>query len=160
MNIPLNIDWQQILLHMLNFSILTLGMYVLLYNPVKNFMDARAVRYNKVHVEASEKLEQAEALKQSYEQRLANIDKELEAHKAQAMQEAETEVKKILQDAEEQAAKMIAHAQATAKLEREKILEDVQQEITDMAISATERLLAQSTSDAFDEFLDSVEKGV
>ena len=34
MNIPLNIDWQQILLHLLNFVILAGGLYLLLYKPV------------------------------------------------------------------------------------------------------------------------------
>ena len=35
MNIPLNIDFQQILLHLLNFAILGGGLYLLLYKPVK-----------------------------------------------------------------------------------------------------------------------------
>ena len=34
-NIPLNVDWQQILLHWMNFVILTGGLYFLLYKPVK-----------------------------------------------------------------------------------------------------------------------------
>ena len=36
--IPLNIDWRQILLHLLNLVILFLILYFLLYNPVKKFM--------------------------------------------------------------------------------------------------------------------------
>ena len=44
-NIPLNIDWQQILLHLFNFSILVGGLYLLLFKPVKNFMDKRAKHY-------------------------------------------------------------------------------------------------------------------
>ena len=44
-NIPLNIDWQQILLHLFNFSILVGGLYLLLFKPVKNFMDKRARHY-------------------------------------------------------------------------------------------------------------------
>lgn len=35
---PLNIDWQQILLHLLNFLILGVGLYLLLYKPVRKFM--------------------------------------------------------------------------------------------------------------------------
>ena len=38
MNIPLNIDWQQILLHFFNFSILVGGLYLLLFKPVKSFI--------------------------------------------------------------------------------------------------------------------------
>lgn len=35
MNMPLNMDWQQILLHLLNFVILFAILYFLLYEPVK-----------------------------------------------------------------------------------------------------------------------------
>ena len=38
MGIPLNVDWQQILLHLFNFIILFGGLWLLLYKPVKNFM--------------------------------------------------------------------------------------------------------------------------
>ena len=41
MNVPLNIDWQQILLHLMNFAILAGGLYLLLYKPVKQFMAKR-----------------------------------------------------------------------------------------------------------------------
>ena len=47
MNIPLNIDWQQILLHLLNFVILAGGLYLLLYKPVKTFMEKRQQYYPK-----------------------------------------------------------------------------------------------------------------
>ena len=42
---PLNIDWQQILLHLLNFLILAVGLYFILYKPVKKFMKKREVDY-------------------------------------------------------------------------------------------------------------------
>ena len=45
MNIPLNIDWQQILLHFFNFSILVGGLYLLLFKPVKRFMEKREKHY-------------------------------------------------------------------------------------------------------------------
>lgn len=41
MGVPLNIDWQQILLHLFNFLILAGGLYLLLYKPVKAFMEKR-----------------------------------------------------------------------------------------------------------------------
>ena len=39
---PLNIDWQQILLHALNLSLLVGGLYALLFKPVKRYLDARS----------------------------------------------------------------------------------------------------------------------
>lgn len=52
MNIPLNIDWQQILLHLLNFVILAGGLYFLLYKPVKQFMAKREEHYRSVDAQA------------------------------------------------------------------------------------------------------------
>ena len=56
MNIPLNIDWQQILLHLLNFVILAGGLYLLLYKPVKAFMEKRQAYYQEQDRQAAEKL--------------------------------------------------------------------------------------------------------
>ena len=54
MNIPLNIDWQQILLHLFNFAILAGGLYLLLYRPVKDFMKKREEHYQSMD-EAAER---------------------------------------------------------------------------------------------------------
>ena len=53
MNIPLNIDWQQILLHLLNFVILAGGLYLLLYKPVKTFMEKRQQYYQEQDAKAA-----------------------------------------------------------------------------------------------------------
>ena len=52
MGVPLNIDWQQILLHLFNFLILFGGLYLLLYRPVKAFMDKRTAYYADMDAEA------------------------------------------------------------------------------------------------------------
>lgn len=158
MNIPLNINLQQILLHLLNFSILTLGLYWLLYNPVKNFMEQRAGHYVQIETDAMNKLKEAEDLKTSYEDRLGDIEKEIEERKANAAQEAKAAADTVLLDANERASKLIADAQESAQQKRAKILEEAQEEIASLAISATEKLLAQSGSDALDQFLDAVKK--
>ena len=59
MNIPLNIDWQQIILHLLNFAILAGGLYFLLYHPVRKFMDQREEHYRQMENEAQQRLDQA-----------------------------------------------------------------------------------------------------
>ena len=158
MNIPLNIDWQQILLHLLNFSVLTLGLYLLLYNPVRNFMAQRAEHYQNLQSQTQQKLEQAEGLEASYNQRLQDIDTAIEQKKALAEQETRQAADALLQDAKEQAAKLMADAQAAAQKERAQILEDSRQEIARMAVAATEKLLAQSASGALDQFLAAAKK--
>ena len=63
---PLNIDIQQILLHLLNFTLLFAGLYFLLYKPVKNFMKKREQHYMDMQKSADEMLEHAQQAKKEY----------------------------------------------------------------------------------------------
>jgi len=63
MNIPLNIDWQQILLHFFNFSILVGGLYLLLFKPVKSFMAKREKHYADMESAAVAREKDTEELK-------------------------------------------------------------------------------------------------
>ena len=69
-NLPLNIDIQQVLLHLLNFVILFAGLYFILYKPVRKFMDAREEHFKKLEEEAKGKVEEGEKAKEEYEQKL------------------------------------------------------------------------------------------
>ena len=73
MGVPLNIDWQQILLHLFNFLILFGGLYLLLYRPVKAFMDKRTAYYADMDAEAKRKLADAERQEKQYQTHLHNI---------------------------------------------------------------------------------------
>lgn len=55
MGIPLNVDWQQILLHLFNFIILFGGLWLLLYKPVKDFM-AKREAYSRLPPRSSQPL--------------------------------------------------------------------------------------------------------
>ena len=74
---PLNINLQQILLHWMNLSILTGGLYFLLFKPVKQFMDKRAAYYQQLEEQASDKLAQAERLKAEAQAKLEAADDEI-----------------------------------------------------------------------------------
>ena len=78
MNMPLNIDWQQILLHALNLVILIAGLYLLLFKPVKRFMDERTQKYQSMADDAAEKTRQAQALYADYQNRLKGADAEIQ----------------------------------------------------------------------------------
>ena len=77
MNLPLNIDIQQIFLHLFNFCILVAGLYILLYKPVKNFMNKRVEYYESLDREAKEKLTEADKLMADYQAQLKEVDKEI-----------------------------------------------------------------------------------
>ena len=88
--IPLNIDWRQILLHLLNLVILFLILYFLLYNPVKKFMEKRKKHYEEQNAESEAKLADAKANKEKYEKLLTNAEEEI-AEKKRADRKAEND---------------------------------------------------------------------
>ena len=71
-DLPLNIDVQQILLHFFNFAILFVGLYLILYKPVKDFMDNRTAKYNKDKEEAENLLNSAAEKEKLYQRRKLN----------------------------------------------------------------------------------------
>jgi F-type H+-transporting ATPase subunit b len=156
MNVPLNIDWQQILLHLFNFGILAGGLYLLLYAPVKKFMAAREARYEEMDRAAKEKLSSAEKTEQEYEQKLADAEEEIRKKKAQAAAEAEQAANAQLADAARQAGHILAQAKENAVQEHRRMIESAQREIADLALEASKKVLAQSEN-CYDSFLASSE---
>jgi len=141
MNIPLNIDWQQILLHLFNFAILAGGLYFLLFQPVKSFMDKRIAYYKGMEKEAADKMEQAKKQEQEYRKRLEDADSEIKSRKEQAAKDAERMAETVLKDANKQREHILAEAQKEAEHEKEKILQDAKEEIVELALAATVKML-------------------
>lgn len=156
MNIPLNIDWQQILLHLLNFVILAGGLYLLLYKPVKTFMEKRQQYYQEQDAKAAKTLADAEKTAAEVRQQLKNADADAAAKLAAAQKSADAAMQRQLSDAR---AQILADAHAAAQREHDKLLSDAQKELKDLAVTATEKLVLQSDGDAFDQFLDAAERG-
>ena len=105
MNIPLNIDWQQILLHLLNFAILAGGLYLLLYKPVKAFMAKREGWYQQQADAAEKTRQEAEALKAAAqaqaEKLLSDARVIAENDRKRVMEETEHQVKELVSAAAE-----------------------------------------------------------
>lgn len=157
---PLNIDWQQILLHLFNFVILFAILYILLYKPVKQFMDKRIEYYRKLDEEAKQKLADAEEAKARYTQSVLNSEAEFASRREKAHKELEESLAVRKKQAEEETAGMIAEAKKNAEREREKILKEAQCEIADMVTAATEKIvLTHDTSETFDQFLAVAQRG-
>ena len=152
-NLPLNIDLQQIFLHLLNFTILLAGLYFLLYEPVKKFMNKRTAYYEDLDRQAKEKMEEARRVRRSYEERLMEAEEEIRQRGEEVQKSAAAQAQAQIQDAAEEAAHILAKAQAEARAERERMLNEVRGQISDLVAMATERLVLDSTSTAYDQFL-------
>lgn len=159
-NIPLNIDWQQILLHALNLVILVGGLYLLLYKPVKNFMAKRKEYYEQMDKKSNENLENSEAIKKEINERLKNLNAEISQKKTTVNKEIEDYRNTELAKASKEAEDIVKKAMADGNLEKERILSSANEEIKNLVCEATEKLVLDSTaSDAYDQFLDKALKG-
>jgi len=152
-NLPLNIDIQQIFLHLLNFTILLAGLYFLLYEPVKKFMGKRTAYYEDLDRQATEKLEEARKVRRSYEAKLEEAEEEIRRQSEEAQKAAAEQAQVQLREAKEEAAHILAKARAEAQSERERTLNEARGQISDMVAVAAERLVLASTSAAYDQFL-------
>ena len=158
MNIPLNIDWQQILLHVLNFVILFGGLYFLLYKPVKNFMAKREAHYAEMAQKAQSELDSAEKIKANYQEQLKSVEGEISAKRTEAQKELDRSVQQQLSDAHAQADKIVADAQKDAARVHDKMIADAQKELTELAMEATKKIVYKDC-DPYVAFLDQAERG-
>lgn len=158
MSIPLNIDWQQILLHLFNFAILAGGLYLLLYRPVKKFMEQRQNHYESMHQQAQQDREQAEKLKAEYEDKLSQVETAITQRKAEAEQELSQLRSQRVAEAKQEAEAILAKARESAKREQEELVSSASKELVDMAVTAAEKIALGADGDPYEQFLNLAER--
>lgn len=154
---PLNIDWQQILLHWMNLAILTGGLYLLLYKPVKNFMAKREQHYRQMDEQATHQLEEAERVRVEYQAKLESAEEEIRLSRVQAQRAAQQEREVQLAQAKEEARQIVARAHSEAERSRDRVMRDSKRELRKLAVQATQKMAFKA--DPFDQFLDLAEEG-
>ena len=156
---PLNIDFLQILLHLLNFTLLFAGLYFLLYKPVKQFMQKREDHYKEMQTAADDMLKNAQESQAEYETKLRAIDDEIAAKKRANAIELEKVRREKTEAAEKEAAKILEDAKAEGRAVRDQIVSGARSQITEMVEEiARKTLISEDESTTFDAFLDAAEK--
>ena len=155
---PLNIDFVQVLLHLLNFVILAGGLTILVYKPVMKFLDARRAKFEALAEQNQAAKEESDRLQQAYASRLADAEAEIAEQRQKAERESADAAKAYLDAAKEKAAAIPSAAEAEAETRRAQILDSAQTEIGELVIEAAQKLVsntadAERTSALYDEFL-------
>ena len=158
MNAPLNIDLTQILLHALNFVILAGALTLILYKPVKKFLDERRSHYEKLERENEEAAARCRELKTEYEEKLREADAMALEKQREAEREMAQNAARYVDAAKEKAEAIVKAAEEEAEARKEHILESAQTEIGELVISATQKLMngkadPETDSALYDEFI-------
>ena len=104
-----------------------------LFNPVRNMMQGRQDRIKNELDSAAADMENARALKEEYEAKLKDINKEAEEILSEARKKALASENKIGADAKEEAARIIERAGVEAELEKNKAVDEVKREMVVLA---------------------------
>ena len=156
---PLGIDFAQVLLHFLNVVILFVGLYVLLYAPVKKFMDDRAAQYKKRDEKSREKLAEAEKIKAEYEEKLRRAEEEIAAQRKTAAEEIAADRKQVQETAKAEAKQIVEDAKRSATDQRLKIVRSAKEDITRMIEEATRKVMdGDNSGDPYEDFLREMER--
>ena len=159
----MNLNPSDIALHLVNIVVLYALLRLLIYKPVRKFMDARAAKVRAQLDEAENISAKAREDQAEYAKRLAAVDEEAHDKLIASTRAAGEAAEAIAAEARAEAQKILAKAQAEADQQRRDIQRQVRPQITGMAVEIAEKLLGREVSAEdnraiIDSFFESLEK--
>lgn len=104
-----------------------------LFNPARKILEDRKNRIQNDIATAQGDKDAALAMKEEYEGRLKDVDKEVEQILSEARKKALDNENKIIAEARKEAAAIIERANVEAQLEKQKVVDEVKQEMVAIA---------------------------
>lgn len=147
----------------INLLVLYILMKLFLFKPVHKILEERQGIVDKNLADADAAKASALALEQQHSQALEGIDQERKTVLDQARKEASQEYERIVADANHQAQNVIEDAKIEAEKQKANILRKAQNEITDMVVAATARVVGSAVQDdsgLYDKFLEKAGESV
>lgn len=124
--------------------VLFLLLSYLLFNPVRKMLkDRQATIKSNIDIAIADKASAAE-LKELYEGKLKEVDKEAEQILSEAHQKAMKNEAKMIDEAKEEAARIIKRAKEEAELEKKRAMDEVKQEMITVASMMAAKVVAAS----------------
>jgi F-type H+-transporting ATPase subunit b len=133
-----------IIFAIINFAILVVGLKVFLYKPVCNMLDSRREEViNNLNSAEEAKLE-AQKLKDEYAAQIQNARAEAQDIINQAAKIGEQTKADIVTEAREEASRLTAKAQAEIAREKTEALNELRNEIADLAVLAASKVVGKT----------------
>ncbi len=133
---------------LVNFIILAVILYLLLYKPVLNILHQRQERIARSMADADAARESAVRAQQDYERRIAEAQRKAQEIIAQATQQGEQVRSDIKAEALREADDIRQKARQEANDEKNRIMAEVQGQIASLSMMATERVLSQGIDES------------
>ena len=131
-----DLDWQLLAdasLMIVAVFVLFIVMGNLLFNPAREMLNNRKEKIRGELESAANDMEEARRLKEEYETRLKEIDREAESILSEARRKALNNESQIVARAKEEANHILERARVEAELEKQKLSDEVKREIVSVA---------------------------
>ena len=142
----MNIQPLDIVIHILNILVLYFLLRMILYKPVKAFMDKRTKAIQTDLQNADKQRADADKLKTEFEAKLASADDEVQKRLLDGTSKAGETSEAIVAQAKTQAVEILDKARKQVKDERGQMVSTLQNQISDMAISLSKEILGREVS--------------
>lgn len=146
-----DLDWQLLAdasLMIIAIFFLFLILSYLLFNPARKMLNGRKEKIQNELDTAKTAMDNAQSLKQEYEAKLKEIDKEAESILSEARRKALANENAIVAEAKEEAARILDRARVEAELEKQKMSDDVKREIIVVASLMAGKIVSASVDTA------------
>ena len=143
----------------LNLLILYLFLKKLLFKPVKNMIDSRQKEIDDMYSDAEKSRTDAAALKSEYEKKMERAGEESEEILKKAVRRAQLREEEILKEANDKASRVLERAAEEVELEKKRAINEVKDEVSDMAISIAAAVIERDIEEdehknLIDEFIN------
>ena len=145
----INIDYTLIIV-ILNFVLLLLILNKILYKPIKKFLTERQNKIADDLDQAKDSREKAEQLVEEKGQELKTSAEEIRKMKYASKRDAESQVTAILKSANDQEKKILKDTEEQLKHEKEKVMEEIESELTAMVSNLSAKFLSEKLDDKKD----------
>lgn len=151
-----NLDWQLVadsVLTMIAVLFLFAALSYFLFDPVRKMLSGRTEKIKGELAQAADDMVQAKAMKQEYEDKLRDIQKEADGIMADARKRALISENQIVNNAKEEAARILERARTEAELEKQKAVDDVKKEMVAVASMMAGKVVAGAIDTTVQESL-------
>lgn len=147
----MNIDWFTLSAQIVNFLILLVLLKKFLYGPLRNIMEKREEKVTFRLEEARQKLEEADVKRETYQQKLDELEQQKEQMISEAREEAEKKRKELEQEARRQVEAMQNNWEESIEAEKESFFSELQRQATHNVIDLLRKLVNDLSGQSLEE---------
>jgi F-type H+-transporting ATPase subunit b len=157
----LGVNFKMVIIQAAGFLLLLFLLKKFLFGKIKDVIKARADEIKDTYKKSEDDRSEAERLKVEYQQKAVKADEAAEAKIQAAVDKAKDVSDEMMKEAHQAVADEKARANQNIEMERKKALAEVRNQVVDLTILSTSKLIKQSTKrETAEKLVDNVIKGV